>query len=410
MIRPLLAAACLFFAAPVLASPPTTLTVQGYLTDSGQAVQGDIDVAVTLYDDPVGGVPVGPRQEFGQVQTQRGTFSVEIDGTAAGIGDALWAEIEVRSPSGAGAFTTLSERLALTAAPFAMYALNTPAPPPEPSPPQSSSGLPPGASFVVATDPPSGASVQLVGGVSLERSFTTGPGTINPTILLPSKIVLRRDWVQGPSAWRDALVDPTRFRYDVELILLGVGDETRWRFESCVPTNWELAVADDGGPVERLELTIDTAFPSTIERINTGPGVSPRVPVLLFDTGDRGGSPADDFMRPEWDRQAVSLSIVDDGYGERVAYVSGQGQVSGVEPTPFRFSRSVMTDNLLFESFLTAATRDASLGVYDFRDNLVESVINPTPGLIVKWELVFADDRLPYERFEIITASGQQAP
>jgi hypothetical protein len=61
------------------------------------------------------------------VAVDDGVFSVELDfGLAAFSNGPRWLEIDVRSPAGAGAYTNLSPRQPVTAAPLALHALSAP--------------------------------------------------------------------------------------------------------------------------------------------------------------------------------------------------------------------------------------------------------------------------------------------
>jgi len=78
-----------------------------------------------LYGQASGGVPVaGVISQT--VSVASGLFTVALDfGPGAFGGSARWLDITVRCPAGSGAFATLSPRQALTAAPYALYAMST---------------------------------------------------------------------------------------------------------------------------------------------------------------------------------------------------------------------------------------------------------------------------------------------
>jgi len=108
-------------AAPVGA----TFTYQGRLTDGGGPANGSYDFQFKLYDAAGGGVWVGtiPKDD---VTVTDGLFTVELGFGSAFTGDARWLEIGVRPGASAGAYTTLMPRQALTATPYALYALGAP--------------------------------------------------------------------------------------------------------------------------------------------------------------------------------------------------------------------------------------------------------------------------------------------
>ena len=116
-------------AAPVgtTASAPlsTSFTYQGRLTDGGGPANGSYDFQFRLYDAASGGAWVGtiPKDD---VTVSDGLFMVELDFGSAFTGDARWLEIGVRPGASAGAYTTLTPRQALTATPYALYALGAP--------------------------------------------------------------------------------------------------------------------------------------------------------------------------------------------------------------------------------------------------------------------------------------------
>lgn len=105
----------------------TAFTYQGELSrDCGQlCADEDQDLRFTLWDDEIAGSQVGPDLEFIDVQFgPGGRFAVELDfGVAVFDGDARWLRIEVR-PTGGQFYTILNPRQPITAAPYALHALN----------------------------------------------------------------------------------------------------------------------------------------------------------------------------------------------------------------------------------------------------------------------------------------------
>ena len=121
--------ACLLLGAVATAvAQGTAFTYQGRLNDGGVARSGTYDLQFTLYNSTSvpGTVVAGPVFATG-VPVTNGLFTVTLDfGSGVFLGQALWLDIGVRT-NGGGSFVTLSPRQALTSAPYAAFALNTPA-------------------------------------------------------------------------------------------------------------------------------------------------------------------------------------------------------------------------------------------------------------------------------------------
>lgn len=111
----------------------TVFTYQGRLTEANTSASGDFDLQFSLWDEvgsgspPVGGSQIGTTICADNVGLVNGLFSVELDfGPAAFNGDARFLEISVR-PGAVGdctetsAYTVLSPRQPLTAAPYALF-------------------------------------------------------------------------------------------------------------------------------------------------------------------------------------------------------------------------------------------------------------------------------------------------
>ncbi|MBU0491720.1 MAG: hypothetical protein KKB13_07715 [Chloroflexi bacterium] len=103
-----------------LASLGTAFTYQGRLTDGGSPASGQYDFQFTLHDDPTADSPVGSPVAVDNKQVTEGLFTVSLDFGAVFGGDALYLAIGVRPGSSTGAYTPLTPRQALTAAPYAL--------------------------------------------------------------------------------------------------------------------------------------------------------------------------------------------------------------------------------------------------------------------------------------------------
>lgn len=106
----------------------TGFTYQGKLTDSNLPVNTACDFQFGLWDEETGGAQLGNTQTVGGVPVEGGLFTVVVNagsefGPDAFDGEARWLEIGVRCPAGSGTFVPLAPRQALTAAPYAQYAL-----------------------------------------------------------------------------------------------------------------------------------------------------------------------------------------------------------------------------------------------------------------------------------------------
>lgn len=107
--------------APAQTPLGTDFTYQGQLQGAGIPVVGAADFEFALFDAVTGGSQVGPTLSGDNVGIVDGLFTISLDfGADAFDGDARWLEVTVRSPAGAGDFTTLAPRQPLTVAPYAL--------------------------------------------------------------------------------------------------------------------------------------------------------------------------------------------------------------------------------------------------------------------------------------------------
>lgn len=125
---------CLYLAIALASAAPlsTAFTYQGQLKDAGIPADGDYDMRFSLFNAASAGATVAGPLIFDNapgngapVNVTNGLFSAVLDFGPVYDGTALWLHIEVRT-HGVGGYTALTPRQPLTAAPFALYALDGP--------------------------------------------------------------------------------------------------------------------------------------------------------------------------------------------------------------------------------------------------------------------------------------------
>jgi hypothetical protein len=109
-------------ARPLDAALGTGFTYQGRLTDGGLPANGTYDLQFKLYDALSSGTQVGSTVTLGDVTVTAGLFTVQLDFGNVFNGTALYLQIAVRPGASVGAYTTLTPRQLLSAAPNALYA------------------------------------------------------------------------------------------------------------------------------------------------------------------------------------------------------------------------------------------------------------------------------------------------
>ncbi len=106
------------------AAPLTTaLTYQGQLRFNGALLSGSYDLQFCLFAAASGGGTLGCAAVQDNVSVSEGRFTVKLDFGDAYDGEQKFVEIGVRDGASAGAFTLLTPRQELTAAPYALRAV-----------------------------------------------------------------------------------------------------------------------------------------------------------------------------------------------------------------------------------------------------------------------------------------------
>lgn len=101
---------------------PFTITYQGHATHAGQPISGLADFKFTMFASETGTAVVGGPTFFegsNAIDVRDGKFLAELNFTSFD-GGARYLEIEIRYPSGVGAYQALGSRQPVTAAPYAM--------------------------------------------------------------------------------------------------------------------------------------------------------------------------------------------------------------------------------------------------------------------------------------------------
>ena len=101
----------------------SAFTYQGHLLDSGVAPTASYDLQFTLFDQASAGIQIAGPITLDNVSVTDGIFTVQLDfGSAAFNGDNRFISIGIRPGASTGAFTSLTTRSQITAAPYALYA------------------------------------------------------------------------------------------------------------------------------------------------------------------------------------------------------------------------------------------------------------------------------------------------
>lgn len=121
-------ASCAFSAAAMAQAPlSTSFSYQGRLEDAAAPANGAYDFIFRLYDASSGGLQVGSTLTLNDRPVTDGLFTALLDfGSSPFGGDARWLDIQVRPGASTGAYSLLTPRQPLTAAPYALYALSGP--------------------------------------------------------------------------------------------------------------------------------------------------------------------------------------------------------------------------------------------------------------------------------------------
>ncbi|MDR3385755.1 MAG: hypothetical protein P4L92_01780 [Rudaea sp.] len=121
---------CVFVASALIAGIAsatalgTAFTYQGQLSNGGSPANGNFDLEFALYTVATGGTAADTVDVSG-VAVSEGLVNAAVDFTDIPFnGQALWVEVRVRPGGTTGAYTTLSPRQILTAAPYALFALS----------------------------------------------------------------------------------------------------------------------------------------------------------------------------------------------------------------------------------------------------------------------------------------------
>ncbi len=114
----------------------SAFTYQGELTENGTPASGSYDFEFALYSTPSGGTAIDTI-DAADVAVVAGLVNTSIDFTDVPFdGQALFVEVRVRAGGSSGEYTVLSPRQALSAVPYALYALSgNPGPQGIPGPP-----------------------------------------------------------------------------------------------------------------------------------------------------------------------------------------------------------------------------------------------------------------------------------
>ncbi|MCB2154008.1 hypothetical protein KQI84_03925 [bacterium] len=124
-IRPVVVIAGLVcvFGGSAFADPGTAFTYQGRLTNGGAPLDGPVSLRFSLFDAPTTGTQIGGTIAPPDRLISSGLVEESLDfGATAFDGSSRWLEIAVDADGGADNFETVTPRVQMLPAPYAMYA------------------------------------------------------------------------------------------------------------------------------------------------------------------------------------------------------------------------------------------------------------------------------------------------
>lgn len=101
----------------------STFEYQGRLSNSGAPYTGSADVIATLYSNSVGGAVIGGPLSIPNIAVSNGVFTAPMDFGVVEPQGRRYLEIQVRTPSGSGGYSTLSPRSVVDVTPRAASAI-----------------------------------------------------------------------------------------------------------------------------------------------------------------------------------------------------------------------------------------------------------------------------------------------
>lgn len=197
IVGSLLVFACLLGSANQLRAQGTVFTYQGRLQSGTNVANGSFDLTFSICTNASGTSQVGNTITNIATPVANGMFTVTLDfGSGTFDGNPRWLEIAVRT-NGGGAFTTLSPRQPLTAAPYAIYAGGVSAA--GISGPITSNMLAPGAAA---------ANLSATGQAGVPSGGTVLSNNDNDTNLTAAGYVQSGGFVSAQNLWRQLAMNP----------------------------------------------------------------------------------------------------------------------------------------------------------------------------------------------------------
>jgi hypothetical protein len=299
----------------------TAFTYQGALKHDGVPAQGAHDFVFRLYDDPAAGTQVGADVAVDALVVEDGLFTAELDfNSGIFTGAALWLEVSVRDTDLGGAYTSLSPRQPLNAAPYALYALDGPG--------------------------SAGHWAELNGAIYNTNSGRVGVGTSNPQFNLHVFDLLPASPDQPPATfglqWSQAVIPtpPTEwFYFAVGGTAPTVGSGTRMIREAGTELHFQTQAGIYSG-VTSTQMMLDadgkvgigTSDPVAMVEVLADSGVhgirstTSAIPISAFRTSTTGSWPA---MHAECNSESADASAIR-GYIMSTSPGSGSVAVRGV--------------------------------------------------------------------------------